>query len=141
MQMLNVEISSVLLVLLCVRDARSYRVRALGHQHSSELRFDIRSPVFLIRTSGTDDCDQLQRPMSYEKRHLTRTSEFDAAYSGLSSEDAKRLEATHGLNEVQTKPMSEWKKLAKRYTDWVSIVIVRRPFPVARAYACPANNR
>ena len=45
--------------------------------------------------------------------------------AGLSSPAVEELRQKHGFNEVKTKPVPEWKKLARRYTDWISIIIVR----------------
>ena len=45
---------------------------------------------------------------------------------GLTSQAVEELRRKHGFNEVKTKVVPEWKKLAKRYTDWISIIIVRR---------------
>lgn len=44
---------------------------------------------------------------------------------GLSSQAVEELRQKHGFNEVKTKPVPEWKKLARRYADWISIIIVR----------------
>ncbi len=44
--------------------------------------------------------------------------------SGLTFQEAKVLQEKHGLNEVTTAPVPEWKKLGKRYLDWISIIIV-----------------
>lgn len=44
---------------------------------------------------------------------------------GLSSQAVEGLRQKHGFNEVKTKPVPEWKKLARRYTDWISIIVVR----------------
>lgn len=43
---------------------------------------------------------------------------------GLSSHAVNELRQKHGFNEVKTKPTPAWKKLFRRYTDWVSIIIV-----------------
>ena len=43
---------------------------------------------------------------------------------GLTSQAVDELRQTHGFNEVKTKPTPEWKKLLRRYTDWISIIIV-----------------
>ena len=44
---------------------------------------------------------------------------------GLSSQAVDDLRQRHGFNEVKTKTTPEWKKLLRRYTDWISIIIVR----------------
>lgn len=44
---------------------------------------------------------------------------------GLNTQAVEELRKQHGYNEVKTKPVPEWKKLLKRYTDWISIIIVR----------------
>lgn len=44
---------------------------------------------------------------------------------GLTSQAVEELRQKHGFNEVKTKPTPEWKKLLRRYTDWISIIIVR----------------
>ena len=46
-------------------------------------------------------------------------------HAGLSSSQVEELRQKHGFNEVKTKPVPEWKKLLRRYTDWISIIIVR----------------
>ncbi|KAL3158516.1 hypothetical protein ABBQ38_010745 [Trebouxia sp. C0009 RCD-2024] len=43
---------------------------------------------------------------------------------GLSSQAVEGLRQKHGFNEVKTKPVPEWKKLARRYTDWISIIVI-----------------
>lgn len=47
-------------------------------------------------------------------------------HEGLSSSQVEELRQKHGFNEVKTKPVPEWKKLLRRYTDWISIIIVRK---------------
>ena len=46
-------------------------------------------------------------------------------HKGLTSSQVEELRQKHGFNEVKTKPVPEWKKLLRRYTDWISIIIVR----------------
>lgn len=45
--------------------------------------------------------------------------------SGLSDAQVKEMRERHGPNEVQTKQVPEWRKIARRYLDFVSIIIVR----------------
>lgn len=45
--------------------------------------------------------------------------------SGLSHAQVKEMREKHGPNEVQTKQIPEWRKIARRYLDFVSIIIVR----------------
>ena len=49
----------------------------------------------------------------------------DGTGEGLSTERAAEQRAKHGSNEVRVRTEPEWKKIAKRYLDWVSIIIVR----------------
>ena len=61
--------------------------------------------------------------------HSTELSELRSmtdvkGVEGLTSQAVDELRQTHGFNEVKTKPTPEWKKLLRRYTDWVSIIIV-----------------
>ena len=51
-------------------------------------------------------------------------SRSEVSGHGLTSQEVKALQEKHGLNEVKTCPVPEWKKLGKRYLDWVSIIIV-----------------
>lgn len=43
---------------------------------------------------------------------------------GLTTSEAVERQAQYGFNEVKTQQMPEWKKIAWRYLDWVSIVIL-----------------
>ena len=43
---------------------------------------------------------------------------------GLSSQAVDELRQKHGFNEVKSKAVPEWRKLLRRYTDWISIIIV-----------------
>jgi Cation transporter/ATPase, N-terminus len=43
----------------------------------------------------------------------------------------EELRARFGPNEVKTKQTPEWKKIARRFADWICILIVRRPTPSA----------
>ena len=43
---------------------------------------------------------------------------------GLTTEEAEQQRTLHGTNEVDVKNESEWKKIAKRYVDWISLIIV-----------------
>ena len=58
----------------------------------------------------------------------------DCPSEGLTTEHAAEQRAKHGSNEVNVRTEPEWKKIAKRYLDWVSIVIVR--FPSTRITCC-----
>lgn len=51
---------------------------------------------------------------------------------GLNTQAVEELRKQHGYNEVKTKPVPEWKKLLKRYTDWISIIIVRTSMLVSK---------
>lgn len=55
---------------------------------------------------------------------LRSMTDFEGS-EGLSTQAVEELRKQHGYNEVKTKPVPEWKKLLKRYTDWISIIIVR----------------
>ena len=46
-------------------------------------------------------------------------------FEGLSSSQVEELRQQHGFNEVKTAQVPEWKKLLRRYYDWISIIIVR----------------
>lgn len=46
-------------------------------------------------------------------------------FEGLSSSQVEELRQKHGFNEVKTAQVPEWKKLLRRYYDWISIIIVR----------------
>ena len=41
----------------------------------------------------------------------------------------EELRARFGPNEVKTKQTPEWKKIARRFADWICILIVRCPMP------------
>ena len=46
---------------------------------------------------------------------------------GLSSGEVEALRQRYGANETKTTQVPEWKKIAQRYLDWVSLLIVSRP--------------
>ena len=41
----------------------------------------------------------------------------------------EELRARFGPNEVKTKQTPEWKKIARRFADWICILIVRCSTP------------
>ena len=45
----------------------------------------------------------------------------------------EELRARFGPNEVETKQTPEWKKIARRFADWICILIVRCSTPWALA--------
>ncbi|KAK9833891.1 hypothetical protein WJX74_009082 [Apatococcus lobatus] len=58
------------------------------------------------------------------------------AISGLTSEEVKQLRQRHGPNEVKAKQKPEWRKILRRYTDWVSLTILA----AAIVSACVKND-
>lgn len=46
-------------------------------------------------------------------------------HPGLTTKEAEEFQAAFGFNEVKPKMQPEWQKIAWRYLDWVSLVIVR----------------
>ena len=44
---------------------------------------------------------------------------------GLSTQEAAKQRELYGANEVNVKFEPEWKKIGKRYLDWISLIIVR----------------
>ena len=51
-------------------------------------------------------------------------------FKGLTSSEVLKLQTQYGYNEVNTAQTPEWKKVAWRYLDWVSIIIVRNSVPI-----------
>lgn len=45
------------------------------------------------------------------------------------AEQVEELRARFGPNEVKTKQTPEWKKIARRFADWICILIVRCSTP------------
>lgn len=43
---------------------------------------------------------------------------------GLSDDEVAKMREKYGANEVTTKQVPEWKKIAKRYFNFISLVIV-----------------
>ncbi len=50
------------------------------------------------------------------------------AENGLDNEQVAQMRDRFGPNEVKTKQTPEWKKIARRFSDWICILIVR-PHP------------
>lgn len=50
------------------------------------------------------------------------------AEQGLTDELVVQLRERFGANEVKTKQMPEWKKIVRRFSDWICLLIVR-PLP------------
>lgn len=54
---------------------------------------------------------------------------------GLSTEEVANQREIHGANEVNVKSEPEWKKIGKRYLDWISLIIVSVSDPVPKIYS------
>lgn len=61
-------------------------------------------------------------------------------FKGLTSSEVLKLQTQYGYNEVNTAQTPEWKKVAWRYLDWVSIIIVRNSVPIQCAWYLPSAH-
>lgn len=62
-----------------------------------------------------------------------------APNDGLSTEEAAKQREIHGANEVNVKSEPEWKKIGKRYLDWISLIIVSISAPASTMYSHPVG--
>jgi len=60
---------------------------------------------------------------------------------GLSTEEVAKQREIHGANEVNVKSEPEWKKIGKRYLDWISLIIVSIFAAAFKMYIQPAQSR